>query len=143
LDNNAHSYAKLDALLEFLRKEKLEPGDAQACVAPLKSQTAANIAAQVDPYEHAWRPGKEGQPVLVNAMEAITIESEGTTLKFAVTGPEALHHVGSAKGYHGGSAALGGFRRALIPFSKIPGPFKQIIGKVLRRRLNDRLEKAA
>jgi hypothetical protein len=155
MDSNAHSYAKLDALLEFLRSEKLEPGDAQACVAPLKSQTAANIAAQVDPYGHAWRPGKDGQPVLVNAMKAITIESSGTEITFSVTGPEALHHVGSAKGYHGGSGAgykdqanlggamLGGFRRPLIPFLKIPGPFKQIIGKVLQRRLNDRLQKAA
>ena len=143
MDNNAHSYAKLDALLEFLRNEKLEPSDAEACIQPLKSQTAANIAAQVDPYGHAWQPGKDGQPVLQNAMGAIEITSSGTALEFSVSGPEALHHVGSARGYHGGSSKLGGYRRVLIPFSKIPGPFKAIIGKVLQWRINARLEQAA
>jgi hypothetical protein len=155
MDNNAHSYAKLDALLDLLRSEKLESDDVKACVDALTDKTVENIAAQKDPYGHAWRPGKDGHPVLQNAMQAISIEAHGTTIEFAVSGPEALHHVGAAKGYRGGSGAgykdqanlsgqaLGGFRRPLIPFSKIPGEFKAILRKVLFGRLNSRLKEAA
>jgi hypothetical protein len=143
MDNNAHSYAKLDALLDLLRTEKLESEDVDACVDALIDKTASNIAEQVDPYGHAWRPGRDGQQVLQNAMKAISVEAHGTTIEFSVTGPEALHHVGSARGYRGGSKNLGGFRRPLIPFSKIPGEFKAILRKVLFARLGSRLKEAA
>lgn len=155
MDNNAHSYAKLDALLDLLRSERLEADDVEACRDAMEQKTRENIAAQVDPYGHAWRPGKEGHPVLQNAMSAISIEAQGTTIEFSVSGPEAMHHVGSARGYHGGSGAdyrdqanlagagLGGFRRPLIPFSKLPGQFKAILRKVLFERLGDRLKEAA
>jgi len=159
MDNNAASYAELDEFLENMRRvETIQPEDTVAVVDALRSKTASNIAAQLDPYGHPWRPTKDGRPALQNAMQSIKIEADGTSIKFEVEGVEWRHHVGSARGYHGGSGAgytkaggeanlemagLGGFRRPLIPFSRIPGPFKAIIRTVLATRLGRVFRKAA
>ncbi len=138
MDNNAHSYAKLDEFLDQLRKSEELNSDAAADVATaLKGQISDNISLEVDPYGHPWPPTKNGKPALQRAMKAISVTAEGTVINFEVTGVEARHHTGSAKGYHGGSKALGGYRRALIPFSKLPGPFKGIIRNVLARRFKN------
>lgn len=135
-DNSAF-YAKLDAFTDRLRQcESLDEDAAKECAAALHAKVRSNVAAQVDPYGHAWPPGKQGQPVLVNAANAVTSEANGTTITMAVTGPEAMHHVGSARGYHGGSAKLGGYRRPLIPWKSLPGPMKAVIREVLAKRFN-------
>jgi len=165
MDDNAAGYAALDDLLEKMRRvEDIEQSDTEACADALRAKTASNIAAQIDPYGHAWPPTKDGYPALVNAMNAIKIVAEKTTIKFSVDGPEARHHIGNARGYHGGSykqvgkhaqawqaakVAAGvpmvntGYRRALIPFSQLPGPFKAIIRKVLIERFNRIFKEAA
>lgn len=129
--DNAHAFAELDAHLDRLRRL----GDVCKVAAPgvrdaLEAKVQSNIAANVDPYGHAWFPSRLGK-VLVNAAKAVALRVRGTAIEFEVTGVEALHHVGSARGYHGGSAKLGGFRRQLIPFKGIPGPMKSEIGRVL------------
>ena len=94
----------------------------------------SNVAAQVDPYGHPWRPSPDGLPLLTNAAAAVTSEASGTSIKLTLTGVEARHHFGSAKGYHGGSAKLGGFRRPIIPFKNLPGPFRAAARTALSRR---------
>jgi hypothetical protein len=151
--DNASSFARLDEFLDKMRASASLDKDAAAdvCVA-LRKATSANIRAQRDPYGHAWRLSLNTDSILEDAMSAISITSEGTKIRFEVTGPEAMHHVGSAKGYHGGSGAgyhdqanlagerLGGYRRPLIPFSKIPGPFKTVIRDVLAKRFGEIFE---
>jgi hypothetical protein len=133
--NNASAYAALDRIADALRmSEHLDEDVAKDVRGELESTIAGNIAAQRDPYGHAWQPAKDDLPLLVNAAKAVSVTRSGTTIAMTVTGPEARHHIGNARGYHGGSAKLGGFRRTLIPFKSLPGPFIAVIRKVLQRR---------
>lgn len=163
--DNVHAFAELDLMLEAIRKtETVNEDAAKECADALRSKTASNIAAQRDPYDHPWPPTKDGAAALQNAMGAIDIHAKGTTIEFTVDGPEARHHIGNARGYHGGSykkvpkhAAMWqataintganilttGYRRALIPFASIPGPFKAIIRRVLESRVAKYFKEAA
>lgn len=156
MDNNAYSYHRLDQFLDKLRQaEELDESATQECADALRAKISSNIASQLDPYGHPFPPATTGEPVLVNAMQAVRVEAKDTAIEFEVTGPEARHHLGNARGYKGGSwkktpqhaklwqaAALArgakahttGMRRALIPFSKLPGPFQSIIRNVLAKR---------
>lgn len=71
---------------------------AAAAAEPLKAEILGNIAAQRSPNGKAWPPGKEGQPVLVNAGKALKVSSTGPTLSAVLTGPEARHHLGIVNG---------------------------------------------
>lgn len=133
--DNASFYAKLDEFTDALRKsEQLDEDAAKEVADALHAKVASNCAAQIDVYGQPFEPGKGGQPVLVNAAKAVTSEAQGTTIKMTISGPEYLHHVGAARGYHGGSGKLGGFRRSIIPFKALPGPFKGVIREVLSKR---------
>ena len=145
--DNSAGFEALDAQQEKLR----QLGDINSAATPevareFEGKVVSNVAAQLDPYGHPWHPSPDGLPLLVNAAQHVTSEARGTTVTMTVSGVENRHHVGSAKGYHGGSGAgynkaggesnlsrkaLGGFRRPIIPFSKLPGPFKDICRTVL------------
>lgn len=134
MPDNAHAYAQLDSMLDRLKRvEGLGKEAAPDVRDALEAKVAENVAANVDPYGHAWFPSKQGA-VLKNAAAAVSVVAKEGQVKMTVTGPEVKHHVGSARGYHGGSAKLGGFRRALIPFKAIPGPFKAEIRRVLQEK---------
>lgn len=135
--DNASFYAALDKLLDDLRADETLCEDAAPEVAKeLHAQIAKNVAAQVDPYGHPWPESKAGGPVLVNAAKAVSATTSGSTIILELTGPEVRHHVGSAKGYHGGSAKLGGYRRPIIPWKSLPGPMKAVVRRVLKRRFD-------
>jgi hypothetical protein len=141
--DNAAAFAKLDAQVAFLRKLPQINHDAAAEVAQeFQAKVENNVSSQVDPYGHPWRPSPDGLPLLVNAAKQVTMKAKGTEITMELTGVEVRHHVGSARGYHGGSSKKGGFRRPIIPFSKLPGPFLAIIRRVLSKRF-DKLKAAA
>jgi hypothetical protein len=143
MPDNAAAFAKLDAYATFLRKlPELNHDAADEVAQEFQAKIESNVAAQVDPYGHPWRPGKDGEPVLVNAAKQVTTKASGTKITMTLDGVEVLHHVGRARGYRGGSGKLGGFRRSIIPFSKLPGPFLAIIRRVLSKRF-DKLKAAA
>lgn len=143
---NGAAYAELDRALDGLRRlETLDHDAAKACADALFERTRQNIAAQRDPYDHPWRLSQSGAPVLVRAIRAIQMRVSGTRIEFSINegAPELRHHIGNARGYYGGSEKLGGFRRALIPFSKLPGPFKTVIREVLMKRAAACFKRAA
>jgi hypothetical protein len=137
MDKNASAYVALHEHMQHLRDVvDINEDVAKDVSKRFEKRIAANIASQRDPYGHLWQPSKLGQ-VLVDAMKSIAFKVSGTTIEIVVSGVEALHHIGAARGYRGGSAKLGGFRRALIPFSKLPGPFKDDILDALQKRWNE------
>ena len=142
--DNHQAFVELHAYTDKLRRlVDITEDSAKEISKRFEARTAGNIAAQRDPYGHAWYPSKSGNPVLTNAMAAITFTVNGTTITMEVGGVEAMHQVGSAKGYHGGSLKLGGFRRAMIPFSKLPGPFEADIREVLGKKFEQIFARAA
>jgi hypothetical protein len=134
--DNAQFYADLDGILDRLRAfEGLVKDAAPEVADALQAKVRENVANQVDPDGHPWPAPKDGSGrVLVNAAAAVTTKATGTTITQSVTGPEALHHTGEARGYRGGSARLGGYRRPLIPWKNLPGPFKAVVRRVLMWR---------
>jgi hypothetical protein len=134
--DNAQGFAALDAMLDSLRRvESLGKDSASDVADALHAKVEANVAAQQDAYGHDWFPSKLGA-VLKNAAAAVSCVAKGDKVVMVVSGVEARHHVGSARGYRGGSAKLGGFRRSLIPFKSIPGPMKAVIREVLVKHFN-------
>ena len=133
--DNSAGFNALDEELERLRAlEHMNEDAAKDVAVGFKSKVVSNVAAQLDPYGHPWHESKDGLPLLVNAAQAVTSEADGTKVVMTVSSIENRHHVGSAKGYRGGSSKLGGFRRPIIPFSKLPGPFKAVCREVLVKR---------
>jgi|WetSurMetagenome_2_1015567.scaffolds.fasta_scaffold589661_2 hypothetical protein len=133
--SNASAFAALDGFLERLRSVPDLPKKAAPEVAEkLDANIASNVASQNDIYGHPFRPSQDGYPVLIHAAEKVQTTVNGSRLKFRLDGVEAMHQVGSARGYRGGSARLGGFRRPVIPFAKIPGPWKAILRTVLQSK---------
>lgn len=142
--SNSAAFAALDAQADRLRRlANINEDCTREVGEAFEAKIAANVAAQVDPYEHAWPPSKDGLPLLINAASHIKVRAVGTSVEIALDDVEVRHHVGSAKGYHGGSSKLGGFRRAIIPFSKLPGPFKAIVREILTKHFGKIFKVAA
>jgi hypothetical protein len=125
----------IDSALERLRRiEGLAEEGAPEVARATTQEVHQNIRAQRDPWHKPWKPGKEGRPVLVNAAAHVKVIADGTVILATVDGVESLHHIGKARGYHGGSGALGGFRRNLMPTGGIvPGPLRTVTYEALRR----------
>lgn len=134
--DNSSAFAALDEQLERLQKlESINEDCSREVAEDFQQKVEENVANQVDPYGHAWQPGKDGLPVLINAASHVTNVAKGTTIETSLNDEiHVRHHVGSARGYRGGSSKLGGFRRSIIPFKKLPGPFKAVIRERLQKR---------
>ena len=118
----------LDEMIARLRSlparvRDIAPAAAEACA----KVVAGNIAAQRDPDGKPWLASKDGKPVLVDAMKNVSVSAVGSVVLFRVSGPEARHHLGAAKG---------GVVRRLIPLRAMPASIaaaiKSAVLKVLR-----------
>ena len=96
------------------------------CAAECHAVIAENVAAQVGPDGEAWAPGNDGKPVLQNAAAAVTALAIGNVILLRVSGPEAKHHLGIAKGK---------VQRRIIPTRKAPQAMTKAIERVIMRRL--------
>ncbi len=135
-DNNAPAFAQLDAFLERLRSiPNLAKEAAPAVAEAYQDKIEENISREVDPYGQSWPPRVSGEgPLLVNAAQKISTRALESTIVTTLDDPIlVMHHVGSARGYRGGSARLGGKRRPLIPWKGLPGPLKAVTREVLSR----------
>ncbi len=118
---------ELDKMIAQLRAipdlvEKVLPEVAAEC----HKVIAENVAAQRGPDGTPWPKGKDGHPVLVNAADAVTASAIGNVILIRVSGPEARHHLGIAKGK---------VKREIIPTRKIPKPMVEAMKRVINRRL--------
>ena len=140
MSDNSNAFAALDAFAERLRAIPDLAEEAAPKIAELlKEAIAENIAAQRNPYGDTFAPRKpdrryDGKPMFANAMKAIEVKARGTVILITLDGVEAMHHIGNAKGYKGGSKKLGGYRRTLIPTGQLPGPFRGVIRATLAEK---------
>jgi hypothetical protein len=125
----------IDRMLERLRALKnLAKTSASDVVSAIKKEIASNVAKQTDPWHRGWKPGLQGAPILTHAAAHVRVDSTGTVVQITLEGIEARHHIGTARGYHGGSGKLGGFRRNIIPpGGAIPGPMRIVIADELKK----------
>lgn len=95
--------------------------------AELDKQIRANVAAGVDPDGKAWPATRDGKQPLRNAGKALTVRALGTRIVATLTGPEALHHLGRARG---------GVVRRILPSAKLPGAVVAAIKRVIASELD-------
>lgn len=91
---------------------------------------AGNIDAQRGPDGVPWpRPADRTESIVLrNAMKSISVKAIGNVILARVSGPEARHHLGIAKGRT---------TRPLIPTKKLPQPFVEAMRRVIERRVRD------
>lgn len=98
-DNDA-ALATLDAMIERAKSLEIAPQEVAKAVAPaLRAELEANIAAGRDPSGAPWKETKSGEKPLKNAAKALDVRVSGAVVIAEVSGPEALHHLGLAKGH--------------------------------------------
>lgn len=121
--DNGAAFAALDAAIRGARKlGNIAKDVAPAVARELRTELLANIAAQRGPDGKAWPPGAGGKPVLQGAGKALDVRAVGTVVVAALTGPEALHHMGAARG---------GIARPILPTTRIPAPVTAAIARVV------------
>lgn len=78
----------------------------------VRSTILETIAAGTDPTGKPWEPRKaDGGKPLANAASALKVANVGTRILARITGPEARHHSGRARG---------GVIRGVIPVALTP-----------------------
>ena len=90
------------SLQELINRSK-EMGNAAEAIAPevakaLESELHDNISKGVGPDGEAWQKTQEGEVPLRNAAKALDVKADGSVVMAILTGPEARHHLGTAKG---------------------------------------------
>lgn len=103
--------------------ERMAPAVGKALEGELRQQ----IARGVGPDGKPWAPTKEGKVPLQKAAKALRVRAVGTTVLAVLEGPEALHHMGRARG---------GVRRPILPTTTIPDPVVKAIGEVATAEFN-------
>jgi len=107
---------RVEALPGLAREAAPDVADA------VERELQQTIAAGTDAYGKPWPPTKEGGRPLQHAAAALTVVAVGTTVITQVSGPEARHHLGRARG---------GLAREIIPTAEIPPSMNRAIKDVL------------
>jgi hypothetical protein len=90
--------AALAAFIDRVRALGKLPETAAKVAAPLVLEAAKETAAAgTDPDGTAWAPRKDGGRALVNAAEALSVETVGTVVVLRLTGPEVIHNYGNTR----------------------------------------------
>lgn len=124
--SNAAGFAALDAMIDRVRRvPELVREAAPEVAAEVERELVANIAAGRAPDGTAWEPTKEGGRPLANAAKALSVRAVGSVVLMTVSGPEAKHHLGLARGK---------VKRRIILTRGIPSPMASAMRKVFARR---------
>jgi hypothetical protein len=128
--SRSSGYAELDAMIATVRAiPRLTVTAAPDVALAVRDELARTIAAGTTPSGVAWRPRKDdGGPVLKNAAAAIHVGAVGSTIYVRLTGPEARHHLGSARG---------GTMRQVIPVGVVPAAMGEAVRRVLVRHFDE------
>lgn len=130
-DDNADAFSALDAQIARVQSLETAPQEiAKEGAKELDAIIRANILKGQAPDGTAWSPTKSGEPALRGAGKALSTTAQGTVIVASLEGPEALHHLGFAKG---------GVKRQILPTRALPGAMvqalKAVADRVLRRKL--------
>lgn len=110
--------------------DKLPADAARAAAATLERELRANVAAGRAPDGTAWPATAQGTRALTNAGQALAITTAGTRVTATVTGPEALHDQGLARGR---------VRRQILPRGELPrelaSKIHESIGEAFARKM--------
>jgi hypothetical protein len=112
--------ANLTARLE--RIEGLLDQALPACADAVEREVQRTVASGASSAGQAWKPKLDGSKPLVRAAQAVTVVARGQQILIAVKGPEALHHLGRARG---------GIARPIIPVDRLPTAMSTAIQHVL------------
>src|SRR5262245_33325304 len=108
----ANGMAQLDAMIATVAKlPELARTAAPDVADAVRSELERTIAAGTTPDGKPWDRTEDGQQPLQHAAKALRVVAVGTTIYVRLTGPEARHHLGRARG---------GKVRQVIPVGKIP-----------------------
>jgi hypothetical protein len=101
----------LQAWVEKIRGLSDTSGFAEIAADELQKDIEENIELGLSPDGTPWQKTKAGEQPLQNAAKALTVSVVGNTVVATLRGPEALHHLGAAKGH---------IRRQILPTRAIP-----------------------
>lgn len=122
----ADGMAALDAQIRRLRElERLAPDAAPDVARAVDRELGAQIAAGRAPDGTPWPRTQRGTAPLRGAAKALRVRAMGSVVLCTLEGPEALHHLGRARG---------GVRRQILPSNKIPTPVTKAISEVVKER---------
>lgn len=128
--DNASGFAALDAQIARLRAlgagfvRKAAPFVAEEA----EAATRVQLAAGRSPSGKAWQPTQAGKRALPNAGRTLTVRAVGSVILWKVTGPEALHNDGRARGH---------VTRRLLPTGRLSAPVVAAIKRVLGERFSE------
>ena len=124
--------AGLEALDEAIAKIR-ELGIIAEKIAPivareLQGVIAENIAAGRTADGEPWLLTKKGEQPLRGAAKAVEASASGSRVVLTVSGPEALHHLGRAKG---------GIAREILPRKTLPDAWIKSIERAVKRYVEE------
>jgi len=123
----AGMFPELDAALAKVRAlPNLVRDVVPAAAEALDAELRANIAAGRGPDGEAWQLTQAGKQPLQHAGKALTVLPSGGVVVARVTGPEALHHLGGARG---------GIARRILPSRGVPAGVQRALQAVVLRLL--------
>lgn len=118
--------AQLDAMIEALRKlPKLAAAAAPAIAREMEREVQRTIAAGTTAYGEAWQLTKKDHKVpLQHAAQRLKVAAIGTTIFMRITGAEAKHHRGLARGK---------VERNIVPIKVLPPRMADAIRSTLAK----------
>jgi hypothetical protein len=127
---NAAASAALQRQIDALRNlpGKLQTEAAGIAMAVLDRAITADIAAGKDPDGKPWKKTKEGATPLRGARKALSFRRVGTGVLVQLNGPEALHHLGKAKGE---------VVRRIIPVGRLSSRYAAALRAALGKRFTE------
>ena len=96
----------------------------------LKLELEGQIARGEGPDGTPWEKTKDGKVPLQNAAKALTVTASGRAVIAELKGPEALHHLGAAKGK---------IKRQILPTRAMPDKFVAALKTAVATKIGDSL----
>jgi hypothetical protein len=120
--------ADLDAMIAKLKHlPELAQRAAPEVAGAVRDNVREQISKGTDPNGNPWKPTQQGERPLKNAANALYVANIGTTILARLTGPEARHHWGRARG---------GIKRQVLPTNGIPSSMAKAITEVVVTEFN-------
>jgi len=127
-----NGHRELDAMIAQIKSigelaHGSAPAVAEAVETVLRKQVKAGRSAEGAP----WQKTQEGAQPLVNAAKALAVVAVGNTVFARLKGPEARHHLGTARG---------GVVRSILPVDGLPKPLADAIRGAVVETFKDRFQ---